>query len=103
MRGSYDLFLAVDLRPDLPGPALRELRRLLDEGGEDGEEIPAEQPASADWKGFGGAWSALDGGAASHAFAGADVSALIRAVDRPALDGSAPWALTVRPSARRAP
>lgn len=86
----YDLFLAVDLPPDLPEPVLQELRWLLGQ-----EEMPAELK-STDWESWGGPFQALAGGLASHSFDGADVSLLVRAEDRPNLDGSSPWALTVR-------
>ncbi|TDC77663.1 hypothetical protein [Streptomyces hainanensis] len=90
MSDYYDLFLAVDLPPDLPEPVLLELRWLLGEA-----DMPTE-PRSTDWESWGGPWQAFDGGSASHAFAGADVSLLVRAVDRANLDGGEPWALTVR-------
>lgn len=90
MSDYYDLFLAVDLVPGLPGPVLAELRWLLGQG-----DRPAE-PVSADWESWGGPWQAFDGGTASHAFDGADVSLLVRAVERPDADGGEPWALTVR-------
>ncbi|MET9880615.1 hypothetical protein ABZZ36_39325 [Actinacidiphila glaucinigra] len=90
MSDHYDLFLAVDLPPDLPEPVLLELRWLLGEG-----EMPPELK-STDWESWGGPWPAFAGGAASHSFDGADVSLLVRAVGRPDPDGSEPWALTVR-------
>ncbi|MFI6639053.1 hypothetical protein [Streptomyces sp. NPDC050504] len=90
MSDYYDLFLAVDLPPDLPEPALLELRWLLGQ-----EERPTELK-SADWESWGGPWQAFAGGSASHSFGGADVSLLVRAVDRPDPDGGEPWALTVR-------
>lgn len=90
MSDYYDLFLAVDLPPDLPEPVLLELRWLLGEA-----DMPAEMK-SADWESWGGPWQALGGGSASHSFDGADVSLLVRAVGRPDPDGSEPWALTVR-------
>jgi hypothetical protein len=86
----YDLFLAVDLLPELPEPTLQELRWLLGKG-----ERPPELK-SADWDSWGGAWRAFEGGSASHGFPGADVSLLVRAENRPNLDGSEPWALTIR-------
>ncbi|WP_418957873.1 hypothetical protein [Streptomyces tritici] len=90
MSDYYDLFLAVDLVPDLPEPVLLELRWLLGEG-----DRPAELHAT-DWESWGGPWQAFAGGAASPGFDGADVSLLVRALDKPSRDGSAPWALTVR-------
>ncbi len=86
----YDLFLAVDLPPDLPEPVLGEVRWLLGQA-----DMPTE-PKSADWESWGGPWQAFDGGSASHSFDGADVSLLVRATDRPNRDGSEAWALTVR-------
>jgi hypothetical protein len=86
----YDLFLAVDLPPDLPEPVLQELRWLMGQA-----EMPAELK-SADWESFGGPCQTFGAGSASHSFDGADVSLLVRAVNRPNLDGSEPWALTVR-------
>lgn len=90
MSDYYDLFLTVDLAPDVPEAVLRELRWLLGQG-----DMPAEL-TSTDWESWGGAWQAFEGGSASHAFDGADVSLLVRATDRPTLDGGEPWALTVR-------
>ncbi|MEV5970415.1 hypothetical protein [Streptomyces sp. NPDC051921] len=90
MSDYYDLFLAVDLPSDLPEPVLLELRWLLGQA-----DTPAELTAT-DWESWGGPWQAFDGGSASHAFEGADVSLLVRAADRPNLDGGEPWALTVR-------
>ena len=54
------------------------------------------EPSVPDWESWGGPWQAFDGGSASHSFDGAEVSLLVRATDRPNLDGSAAWALTVR-------
>ncbi|MGW2964539.1 hypothetical protein ACWDGI_39625 [Streptomyces sp. NPDC001220] len=90
MSDYYDLFLAVDLPPDLPEPVLLELSWLLGQG-----DRPTELK-STDWESWGGPWQAFAGGSASHSFDGADVSLLVRAVDRPNTDGSEPWALTVR-------
>ncbi|MGW1138371.1 hypothetical protein [Streptomyces zhihengii] len=90
MSDYYDMFLAVDLPPELSEPVLSEVRWLLGQG-----DMPAE-PRATDWESWGGPWQAFAGGSASHAFAGADVSALTRAVDRPEADGGEPWALTVR-------
>ncbi|MFE9393565.1 hypothetical protein [Streptomyces sp. NPDC006784] len=90
MSDYHDLFLAVDLRPDLPEPVLAELRWLLGQA-----DMPA-QLTSTVWESWGGPWAAFDGGSASHAFGGADVSLPARAVDRPDPDGGEPWALTVR-------
>lgn len=90
MSDYYDLFLAVDLSPDLSESALRELKWLLGQGG-----MPSA-PRSADWQTWGHPWQVFAGGAASHAFDGADVSLLVAAEDRPRPEGGAPWALTVR-------
>ncbi|MFF9172433.1 hypothetical protein ACF1B7_36670, partial [Streptomyces sp. NPDC014796] len=90
MSDYYDLFLAVDLPADLPEPVLVEVKWLLGQA-----DMPAELK-STDWQSCGGSWQAFDGGSASHAFDGADVSLLVRATDRTNLDGSEPWALTVR-------
>ncbi|MFJ7159225.1 hypothetical protein ACIQUQ_30360 [Streptomyces sp. NPDC101118] len=86
----YDLFLAVDLSPDLPEAALQELRWLLGEA----EAPPVLE--SADWESWGDPWEVFEGGSASRSFGGVDTSMLVRAVDRLNLDGSVPWALTVR-------
>ena len=86
----YDLFLAVDMPPDLPEPVLQELSWLLGQA-----NMPTDLK-STDWESWGGPWQAFDGGSASHSFDGADVSLLVRATNRPNLDGSEPWALTVR-------
>ncbi|MFJ8077631.1 hypothetical protein ACIQ7Q_27825 [Streptomyces sp. NPDC096176] len=90
MSDYYDLFLAVDLSPDLSEPALEEVRWLLGQA-----EMPSA-PRSADWETWGYPWQVFAGGSASHAFGGADVSQLVPAVDRPDRDGVVPWALTVR-------
>ncbi|WP_344328294.1 hypothetical protein [Streptomyces macrosporus] len=90
MSDYYDLFLAVDLPPDLPEPTLQELRWLLGQA----EAPPTLE--SADWDSWGYPWQVFAGGFASHSFDGVDTSLLLRAVDRPNLDGSVPWALTVR-------
>nr|BFD87070.1 hypothetical protein StreXyl84_64710 [Streptomyces sp. Xyl84] len=90
MSDYYDLFLAVDLPPDLPEPVFLELRWLLGQG-----DMPAELK-SADSESWGGPWQPFVGGSASHSFDGADASLLVRAMDRPNLDGSEPWALTIR-------
>jgi hypothetical protein len=86
----YDLYLVVDLSPDISEPALQEVRWLLGQA-----EMPSA-PSSADWKTWGYPWQVFAGGSASHAFDGADVSLLVPAVDRPGGDGGVPWALTVR-------
>ncbi|GAA2752866.1 hypothetical protein [Kitasatospora cinereorecta] len=90
MSDFYDLFLAVDLRPDVPEPVLQELRWLLGQA----EMPPVLQ--SADWESHGGFWRVFDGGEASHSFDGVDTSILVRAGNKPNPDGSVPWALTVR-------
>ncbi|WP_326818348.1 MULTISPECIES: hypothetical protein [unclassified Streptomyces] len=90
MSDYYDLFLAVDMPPDLPEPVLQELSWLLGQA-----NMPTDLK-STDWESWGGPWQAFDGGSASHSFDGADVSLLVRATNRPNLDGSEPWALTVR-------
>ncbi|MET7665800.1 hypothetical protein ABZS99_44890 [Streptomyces sp. NPDC005463] len=90
MSDYYDLFLAVDLPPDLPEPVLLELRWLMGQA-----DMPTELK-STDWESWGGPWQAFDGSSASRSFDGADVSLLVRATDRPNLDGSEAWALTVR-------
>ncbi|WP_089102876.1 hypothetical protein [Streptomyces hyaluromycini] len=92
MSDHHDLFLAVDLPPDLPEPVLSEPRWLLGQG-----DMPAELK-STDWESWGGPWQTFGGGTASHSFDGADMSLLVRAVDRPNPDGGEPWALTVRTS-----
>lgn len=86
----YDLFLAVDLPPDLSEPTLQELRWLL------GEADAPSNLESADWESWGYPWPTFAGGFASHSFDGVDTSTLLRAGDRPNLDGSVSWALTVR-------
>ncbi|MEV6399319.1 hypothetical protein AB0M39_31785 [Streptomyces sp. NPDC051907] len=90
MSDYYDVFLAVDLSPELSEPVLHEVRWLLGQA-----EIP---PAleSADWETWGCPWQVFAGGSASHAFAGSDTAALVRALDRSDPGGGAPWALTVR-------
>ncbi|GAA1962171.1 hypothetical protein [Kitasatospora viridis] len=90
MSDYYDLFLAVDLRSDLPESALHELRWLLGQA----EAPPVLE--SADWESWGHPWQVFAGDSASHSFDGADTSRLVRSVDKPSLDGGAPWALTVR-------
>jgi hypothetical protein len=59
-----DLFLAVDLPPDLPEPVLQELKWLMGQA-----EMPAEMK-STDWESWGGPWRAFAGGSASHSFDG---------------------------------
>lgn len=86
----YDLFLALDLPPDLPEPVLVELRWLMGQA-----DMPTELK-STDWESWGGPWQPFDGGSASRSFDGADVSLLVRATDRPNPDGGEAWALTVR-------
>ncbi|MGW3243959.1 hypothetical protein [Streptomyces sp. NPDC001070] len=73
MSDHYDLLLAVDRQAEMP---------------------PA--PVSAGWESWGCPWAVLAGGGASHAFAGAEVSLPVPAVDRPQLDGGVPWSPTVR-------
>ncbi|MFD8078265.1 hypothetical protein ACFV3E_37080 [Streptomyces sp. NPDC059718] len=87
MSDHYDLFLAVHLPPDLPEPVLSELRWLLGQA-----DMPTELKRTS-WEGSSHEpWPAFDGGSASLFFDGADVSLLVRDVDRP----NQPWALTVR-------
>ncbi|MGW2741164.1 hypothetical protein [Streptomyces sp. NPDC001450] len=90
MSDYYDLFLAVDLRPDLPEAFLRELAWLV------GRADPPPAFESADWAVWGEPWQVLAGGEASHSFDGADTSLLVRAASRQDADGRVPWALTVR-------
>ncbi|MFF4037952.1 hypothetical protein [Streptomyces sp. NPDC001816] len=90
MSDYYDLFLAVDLRPDLPEAFLRELAWLA------GRADPPPAFESADWALWGDPWQVLAGGEASHSFDGADTSLLVRAENRRNADGGVPWALTAR-------
>ena len=87
----HDLFLAVDLRPDLPGPFLDELGWHL---GLTDTAPPIHTAAEFEY--WGGAWQVFAGPQESHAFAGADTSVLVRAAHRTDGDGNAPWALTAR-------
>ncbi|MFC8721984.1 hypothetical protein [Kitasatospora sp. NPDC057198] len=87
MSDRYELFLAVDLAPDLSEEELAEVRWLLGQG-----EPPALPTASADEP-----WAAFEGGGSpSIEFAGADVALLVPAPERRRTDGGVPWALTVR-------
>ncbi|MFD0035784.1 hypothetical protein ACWGDS_30685 [Streptomyces sp. NPDC055059] len=92
MSDYYDLFLAVDLPPDLAEPVLQELRWLLGQA----DSAPATHSAVAWEDHWDEPWPVFDGGSASRSFAGADTALLVRAVDRAEPDGSVPWALTVR-------
>nr|WTB32299.1 hypothetical protein OG781_24995 [Streptomyces sp. NBC_00830] len=90
MSDYYDLFLAVDLSADVPEPFLLELRWLIGQ-----IEQPPAHLSATDWETWGDPWPALLGGEASHAFAGADMSSLVKS-NAVLADGSTPWALTVR-------
>ncbi|WP_030273721.1 hypothetical protein [Streptomyces sp. NRRL B-24484] len=90
MSDYYDLFLAVDLEPDLSEAAVREPRWLV------GQAEAPPVPESADRETWGHPWPVFAGGTASHSFDGADTSVLLRAVARPGPAGRAPWSLTVR-------
>ncbi|MDQ1012966.1 hypothetical protein QFZ82_007451 [Streptomyces sp. V4I23] len=91
MSDYYDLFLAVDLAPEVPEPVLQELRWHL--GLTDSEP---DVHAATDWAVREGPWQVFGGGEASYGFDGADAAVLVQAADRVNVDGRAPWALTLR-------
>ncbi|GAB3156760.1 hypothetical protein GCM10027290_55280 [Micromonospora sonneratiae] len=93
MGGYYDLFLSLELQPDLPEEILHEIRwhlRLTD-------EPPTEFRAfsAPDWYDE-TPYPFFNGTTGSHAFDGVDVTALLPATHRLYPDGRQRWLMTVR-------